>query len=300
MEEQLPHFVLPKPLDPDDIVPLKALGELARTGDLLCRRRDLPPEERARFRALLEFAWREFGEGQVFVERLDIRPLPLLGAMYSTFETHGFVHEGTRERLARLGRPGGLTVARVAPTSMSREPLTRYGLEGPAVIGLALALAWRVLRLEGPWSQERLFAATTLARRPELPSLDDGQAYGLTHAAHLMTDFGARPHDVPEASRDYLAQNAERWAREFERRPNFDVFAELGLACCCLGLEASWAESGLRAVQKSDGMVPGPGLRSTQPLKGAGPERRQFLQNYHTTLASVMTSFGVTVGLARY
>lgn len=301
VEAQLPQFVLPTPLDADDIFPLKALGELARTADLLCRRRDLPAEMQARPRALLEFAWDQFDEGRLFAELLDRRPLPVLGTMYSIFEPHGFVHDGTRQALARLAGPGGLKLKQLAPRPRDtpREPMTRYGPDGAVVLALALALAWRVIGLAGPWSEERLFPLTALAKCPQVDEMDDGQAYSLTHAVFFMTDFGSRPEGLPPACRQHLAHNEQGWAQAFRGRSNHDLFAELALACCCAGGEAPWAESGLRAVQAEDGMVPGPGLRSPQLVAGATPERRRFLENYHTTLAAIMTSFAVTVGLGR-
>ncbi|HLA76805.1 MAG TPA: hypothetical protein VJU18_04395, partial [Vicinamibacteria bacterium] len=164
---------------------------------------------------------------------------------------------------------------------------------------LALALAWRVIGLAGPWSEERLFPLTGLAKNSQIDEMDEGQAYSLTHAVFFMTDFGSRPAGLPDAARTSVVSNAERWAAAFERRANHDLYAELALACCCAGGEAAWAEGGLRAVQAADGMVPGPGLRSPQLLAGVTAERRRFLENYHTTLAAIMTSLAVTVGLER-
>ncbi len=301
VEAQLPHFVLPTPLNPDDVFPLKALGELARTADLLCRRRDLPAEIQARPRSLLEYAWGQFGEGRGFAELLERRPLPVLGTMYSIFEPHGFVHQGTRQALARLAGPAGLELKQIAPRPREtpREPITRYGPDGAVVLGLALALAWRVIGLAGPWSEERLFPLTAFAKCPQVEELEDGQAYSLTHAVFFMTDFGSRPQGLPAACREHLAHNALRWAQSLQRRSHHDLFAELALACCCAGEEAPWLEAGLGAVQAEDGMVPGPGLRSPQLVAGATPERRRFLENYHTTLVAIMASFGATVGLGR-
>ena len=301
VEAQLPEFILPRPLDPDDVFPLKALGELARTADLLCRPRDLPVEMQSRARALLEFAWGQFGEGRLFVELLEQRPWPVLGTMYSIFEPHGFDHQGARQALARLVGPGGLTLKQMAPPlrQTPRQPLTRYGPDGAAVLALALALAWRVVSLASPWSEQRLFPHTALAKCPRVDELDDGQAYSLTHAVFFMTDFGSRPQDLPVSCREYLADNAPSWAEAFRRRSNHDLFAELALACCCAGGQAAWAEAGLGASQAQDGLVPGPGLRSPELVARATPERRRFLENYHTTLAAIMASFGVTVGLER-
>jgi len=300
VEAQLPEFILPRPLDTDDVFPLKALGELARTADLLCRPQTLPVEMQSRARALLEFAWGQFGEGQLFADLLERRPWPVLGTMYSIFEPHGFQHPGARQALAGLGEPGALRLRQVAPQPREpRPPLTRYGPDGAAVLALALALAWRVVGLASPWSEQRLFPHTALAKCPRVDQLDDGQAYSLTHAVFFMTDFGSRPGGLPEPCREYLAGNAPRWAEAFRRRSNLDLFAELALACCCAGGQADWVEAGLRASQAPDGMVPGPGLRAPELVVRATPERRRFLENYHTTLAAIMASFGARVGLDR-
>lgn len=300
VEARLAEFVLPAPVDPDDVFPLKALGELARTADLLCRSRDLPPEMQARSRSLLDFAWGQFGEGRLFAELLERRPLPVLGTMYSIFEPHGFSHEGTRQALARVAGPRGVALTQVMPRSRApREPLTRYGPDGAVVLALSLALAWRVIGLASPWSEPRLFPRTALAACPRVDQLDESQAYSLTHTVFFMTDFGSRPQDLPAACREYLDDNLARWVESFRRRGHFDLVAELALTCCCAGGEAAWAESVLKASQAEDGMVPGPGLRSQALVAGVTPERRRFLENYHTTLAAIMASFAATVGLRR-
>ncbi len=278
----------------DDVFALKALGELARLADLLCRRRDLPPSMLERPRALLEFAWAGFGRGQLFADLLAQRPLPALGTMYSIFEPHGFVHQETRRALTALAQPGGLKgLTQSAPRP--REPLTRYGADGAAVAALGLALAWRVLGIPSPWSETRLFPHTELARCPELRELSEGQAYSLTHAVFFMTDFGGCPERLPAECRAYLARAVPAWIGGFGRELHHDLVAELALALACAGLEVLDVEPLLAEAQAEDGMMPGPDLGSL--LAGGSDDRRLFIRAYHPTITAVMASFAVRVGL---
>jgi hypothetical protein len=301
LEREREGFALPRGEEPE-LFRLKALGELAAISEVIWRRRGLPPDLRARVRALLEFAWRELEEGEVLARSLDARPYPVLGTTYSVFERMGWRHEGVRRRLADLGQPGALARIRASAPAASVEPVTaQYGTDGVAVLCLGLALAWEVLGLPSPWQRARLYPGTCLARRPEVEELTVPEGYSLTHAVFFMTDWGAEPQGLPEAERAYLEARCPRWMEAFRGRGHFDLYAELAAVLCCAGVNApAEAEAVLARAQQDDGSVPGPAERVAERTRGIeDPDRRRFVGAYHTTLASTLASFALRHGLER-
>jgi hypothetical protein len=70
VERNRSQFALaPHTPEPEMVARLKALGELARTADLMCRAHGLPADARRRARSLLEWSWQQFGRGRGFDER---------------------------------------------------------------------------------------------------------------------------------------------------------------------------------------------------------------------------------------
>ncbi len=296
------YFVLPPgPPDLDDLFPLKVLAELARIAEVLVRSPRLPAHERERVTALSRLAWEQFEEGRLFTTLLTARPYVVLGTMYSIFERLGYVHTETRALLAQLSGPGRVSARqfppRGAPEMSAPAP---FGKDGAAVLALGLALAWRQMGLPSSWSEEGLFPLTWLSRRPPVTTLSDGEAYSLTHVVFFMTDFGDRPEGLNRECREYLRERCPAWMDALQRGANLDLYSELATVLACIGepLPAD-VEAVLCDAQADDGMLPGPGFRSQRRLEAtADPERRLFLENYHTTLAGILASFAATVGLA--
>ena len=298
LERERGGFALPP--GPPDLFRLKALGELAAIAEVLHRPADLGTARRGRARALLDFAWSQFGEGDVFVAVLDAQPYPVLGTMYSVFERVGLRHPPTRERLARLGQPGAL--ARPAGTARAAAPpvAAQYGTDGVAVLCLGLGLAWDVLALASPWSRAALYPRTHLAQRVAAAALTVPEAYSLTHTVFFMTDWGAHPQALPEADRAFLCAQAPGWMDAFRQQGNFDLYAELAAAVSCAGGAPGPAEVVLAAAQEQDGSVKGPAARVAERTQGIeDAERRRFVAAYHTTLAATLASFAATAGLFR-
>jgi hypothetical protein len=299
VERNRDQFALaPYTPEPEMVARLKALGELARTADLLCRAGGLPREIRRRARALLEWSWQQFGRGKVFARLLDARPHAVaLGTVYAIFPRHGCADPAVHSRLALLPRPAGSGHAASLRPLGDRELLAEYGRDGVFVLGLALAQAWRALELASPWSVERLFARTLLASCPDRPSLAVGDAYSVTHAVFFTTDWGDQPDGLEAACRDHLKRQAPGWMDHFRRAGDLDLYAQLALALACIqvrdyGLQV---EAALRQAQAADGMIPGP--ERLAPRGAGDPARMAFQRHYHTTLVGLMASFAADAGL---
>jgi hypothetical protein len=295
------YFALPPgPPDLDDLFPLKVLAELARIAEVLMRSPRLPADVRERVTALSRFAWEQFGEGRLFTALLTARPYVVLGTMYSIFERLGYVHAETRALLARLSEPGRISARQFPPRSTpGMSAPAPFGRDGAAVLALGLALAWRQMGLPSSWSEEGLFPLTWLSRRPPVTTLSDPEVYSLTHVVFFMTDFGDRPEGLNRECREYLRERCPAWMDVLQRGANLDLYSELATVLACIGEPIPpGVETVLREAQADDGMLPGPGFRSQRRLEAtADPDRRLFLENYHTTLAGILASFAATVGL---
>jgi hypothetical protein len=295
------YFALPPgPPDLDDLFPLKVLAELARIAEVLMRSPRLPADVRERVTALSRFAWEQFGEGRLFTALLSARPYVVLGTMYSIFERLGYVHAETRALLARLSGPGRISARQFPPRSTpGMSAPAPFGRDGAAVLALGLALAWRQMGLPSSWSEEGLFPLTWLSRRPPVTTLSDPEVYSLTHVVFFMTDFGDRPEGLNRECREYLRERCPAWMDVLQRGANLDLYSELATVLACIGEPIPpGVETVLREAQADDGMLPGPGFRSQRRLEAtADPDRRLFLENYHTTLAGILASFAATVGL---
>jgi hypothetical protein len=170
----------------------------------------------------------------------------------------------------------------LSPASAS-YPRIRIAADAAFVLALSLLDARRALGLpvvEGP---ARLLERTLLGRCHPGPA-DAAFVSSVAHAALFATDCGARPHEVPAASRAHLRERGPAWLSECRDRSDLDAWAELVIALACVGEEsaAGDAEATLRAAQRADGSLPG------HPPNA-----------YHATLTAALASFAVTTGLRR-
>jgi hypothetical protein len=301
VETQLPRFGLPGQASvPELMAGLKALGELARTAEVLCRQPARAPEAARRGARLLTWAWEELGRGERLEWLLGERPeASAVGTIYAIFTPHGMVHEGVRARL--LAEPP--RAAALVRRDPDRPPRTSYGPDAPAVLALGLAQAWRTLALPPRWSEADLLRRTVLAAPPEGRPLTQGEAYSITHTIFFVTDWGQRPGRLAGAARAQLARHAPAWQSELRDRGDLDLYAEMVVATACAGLPGdAEAEQVLRRGQEEDGLVPLAAWRAQllppAPATASADDRR-FAENHHTTLAALLASFAVSVGLAR-
>ncbi|HEX6375258.1 MAG TPA: hypothetical protein VFZ91_06020 [Allosphingosinicella sp.] len=271
IERHRAEFALPAgPITEATLRALKPLGEMVLIAEKLVQR---DRAHAARSRRLLAWAWDELGQGDVLLHILAAKPdLIVLSTVYASFAQCGFANE----RLAyAIGQIHDLPASRA--------------IEFPKWRRLDVCHAMASLRgermaddaLEGSW----------LAHRPEPWLLGEDAAYAVTHEIFYATDYGRHPRGVPTELRDYLELWLPAWLRIYERRNNFDLFAELLMSAAYLGLESIYREHlpRLLSEQAQDGSFPGPAGSAATQITAATPDRRaNFLRNYHTTLVGML------------
>lgn len=249
---------------------LKPLGELVLIAEKLVR---AETEHAAQGRAWLGWAWSELGEGDKLLQILAARPdLIILSTVYASFAQCGFVNPRLHDAIEGIYE---LDATRAIEFPYWRRLDVRHamaGLRGTKLGGDALAGSW-------------------LSFRPEPWLLSDDAAYAVTHEIFYATDYGNDPAGVSGAMSDYLRLWLPVWLRIYERRSNFDLFAEL-LMCAGHLRFAEIYEAGLPrllAEQAADGSFPGPVGSAANLITSSTPcARAAFLRDYHTTLVSIL------------
>ena len=267
------QFAMPPPGDPRFLPLLKPLGELSLTADVLARRSQDPDCAWE----IASWCWQQFDEGRLLeLVLLEHPDLVAVAAVYQSFAAFGFRNPRFESRLQRTIRLRG--VAR---------------LEFPAWRALELAQACLALGLDGPWKADESYAATWLAGLPEPWTICESSAYSLTHTVFYRSAFGLQPDAVPAAHREYLTRWLPVWIRYYAGISNFDLVAELVMVCRCITAEDEDDYAALLlTAQESDGMVRGPAGGAALLLDQSDTTalRRRFLDNYHTTLVTLMAA----------
>jgi hypothetical protein len=260
--------------DPELLELLKPLGELALTASLLSK--IAPENHRQFFEDVLHFCWREFGQGElvrtVLIERPD---LIVLSAITGYFRPR-WRNEALDFQLERMAGTPAYVLADI-----------------PAWRRLDLVHAFKKLGLTYPMSGEQVFQLTWLAGHHPPWTITHASAYGVTHTVFYMTDFGARPHELPLATRSYLVGALPLWLDLYLAEPHFDLASELVMVDCCAGLNGDLRRAGdiLAHALLSDGSMPGPlEALMTFASSPADPPSRTFRENYHTTLVASMAA----------
>ncbi|GAB2825982.1 DUF6895 family protein [Streptomyces daliensis] len=278
---------------PDDVLApdtsvdrtLKPLGELAQMCTSM--RQHTGPDDPHHLRAaeLVEFAWRETGEGALFLDLFRSEPAatyPL--EIYAAFAGGGLRH-APAEDVAR-------TVARTRSWALTEQQPNRR---------LGVLNSERRIGLPPHDSPREALRRTWLGGLPEPWTFECASGYTLTHVVFHLTDWGNAPHAVPPDIEDYLATWLPSWLDTCVEDEQWDLTSELLAVSASLpdprraaaddAVRAAWAA--LAAAQDGSGALPevGPGSRCSQ---GRDVERN-FLNCYHSTL---MAAFAAVLTLA--
>ncbi|TQF06480.1 hypothetical protein E6W39_35165 [Kitasatospora acidiphila] len=258
---------------------LKAISELAMAAAIIRREAVAGPQTAQTADELLDFAWREFGSGELLhTLQQHTPPATHPTEIYSAFTMAGLRHQLLEELAAYLA---GLRAAAVTEHVPNRR--------------LAVLAARRRLGLPDPPDVPGLIAQTWLGGTPEPWMLDTFNAYGVTHTVFHLTDWAANPDGLDPRLQEYLHRWLPVWVEVFTETRSWDLLGELLIVDVCLS-EPDWyphAWEQLAAAQHEDGMVPN-GV--TRPP--SDPDRA-FRNHHHPTIvAAVAGTLTVSRALA--
>jgi hypothetical protein len=257
----------------------KPLGELAQVCGRV-RERTHPADPRHRAAAdLLDFAWRQTGEGHLFTALQRLEPFatyPL--EVYAAFASAGLRHTGYERAAATVAGTRGWRATEQDPNrrlgilnSERHSGIPRHGPPAPA-----LRRTW-LGALPEPWTFER------------------AAGYALTHVVFHLTDWGRTPDGIPPDLTGYLGHWLPPWLDTCLEARSWDLACELTAVAASLPappdralLRETWAR--LARAQHPDGSLPETG--GTEDL----PAPSGFRGCYHSTL---MAAFAAALTTAR-
>lgn len=247
---------------------LKSLSELALAVGLLLRAAVAGPDSARSAQELLDFAWREFREGELLYELQRYTPAATYPwEIYGQFATAGYRHP----RLEELALPlDGLRAARFTEHVPNRR--------------LGVLAARRRLGLPDPPDVADQIGRTWLGGMPEPWMLDASNAYGVTHTVFHLTDWGADPAGLPAGLQEYLVRWLPVWVDVFTETRTWDLLGEFLMVDMCLARPhfhaAAWER--FAAAQRVDGMVPNGVTRPPDDPVLA------FANHHHPTIVAVV------------
>lgn len=252
----------------ENINDYKAIAEMAVTA---CVTSQAVPAQHHHARDILDFAWQQFGHGNLLYER-QLRHLTLSDPVetYAHMAQAGYRHGKLEELLRHVHQLTAFKAAELYPD--------RY---------LAVANAQRLAGLPYPREWSDLAARTWLGQSPEPWAIDWDDAYSLTHTVFHLTDWGRRPLELPHMV-TYLKQWLPVWLDAWSESQEWDLVAELLFVDACLPdpdlPTATWER--LTAVQGPSGFVPRKGISALPDTNGAADFRRY----QHTTCVTAMAA----------
>lgn len=252
---------------------LKPLGELARIGVSL--RRDSAPETATKRIAddLIDFAWHEFRQGELFMDLLRSAPsttYPL--EFYAPFTEVGLRHHDFEDFAHCMAATRNWAVIELEPTR-----------------ALGVVNAQRCLGIPPGHDVETMTRRTWLGGLPEPWAIESFAAYALTHGVFHLTNWGDHGARLSGEITDYLELWLPVWLATWLEEENWDLCGELLVVDALLpDAEPSnepWRR--LAAAQEADGAIPESG-------REAPPRGDRFLGCYHSTLVGAFAATSTT------
>ncbi|MEU9390258.1 hypothetical protein AB0D86_09670 [Streptomyces sp. NPDC048324] len=251
----------------------KPLGELAQVCATLARRTPRADPLHARVHDLLAFAWRETGEGELFLRLQRAEPFatyPL--EVYAAFASAGLRHPGYEEAAATVARTRGWRLTEQDPTR-----------------SLGVLLAERTSGLRPHTTPERMLARTWLGGLPEPWTFERASGYAVTHVVFHLTDWGRGGPGVPQTLAGYLADWLPAWLETCLEARMWDLACELLATAALLpappgaaALGGAWSR--IADAQHGCGALPEEGRFD------ALPDGADFTHSYHSTLMAAFAA----------
>ncbi|GGR19064.1 hypothetical protein GCM10010497_21460 [Streptomyces cinereoruber] len=256
----------------------KPVGEVAMICKVLFREGVAGSHQVDLARRLLDHLWRDVLDGGRMLEegqrREPISPVPF--DVYLPFWEMGY-------RRPYVDRAVRLNQRLDSWAAMEMRPVRRLGL---SAFEHRFGLTPRI-------PVEEAAARTWLARAPEPWTVEGYAAYDVTHTVFHLTDWGARPADLPPATADYLATWLPVWLDDWLDLRRWDLLGELLVVDACLEhptLDAR-AWRAFAAAQQPDGAMP-----AVRDMPEEGDEDAVFDVVYHST---VVAAFAATLATSR-
>ncbi|MQS35352.1 DUF6895 family protein [Streptomyces katsurahamanus] len=248
---------------------LKSLSELTLAAGMVHREAVAGRQCAATAESLLDYAWRQFKEGDMLYRLQTHTPAathPM--EMYALFAAAGYRHAALDGLTAHLT---GLRASRVTEHVPNRR--------------LALVASARRIGLPVLDDVDALIEQTWLGGTPEPWMLDVNNAYGVTHTVFHLTDYGSDPDGLPEHLQEYLRLWLPVWVEVFAETRFWDLLLEFLVVGTCLKSPLFFPHVWelVAAAQRDDGMVPN-GLT----VPPAEPEYA-WLNHHHPTIVAAVT-----------
>ncbi|MFF8669944.1 DUF6895 family protein [Streptomyces sp. NPDC015242] len=256
----------------------KPLGELAQVCATVTRR--TPPGDPLHRHAadLLAFAWRQTGEGELFLRLQRLEPFatyPL--EVYAALAAAGFRHPAYEAAAATVARTRGWRLT-------EQDPTRRLGV----------LMAEEHGRIHRDEPADRALRRTWLGGLPEPWTFERSAGYALTHVVFHLTDWGRGGAGVPDDLTAYLAHWLPPWIDTCLDARMWDLACELlAVAASVPGLPDdtvpgdAWQRTA--AARDASGALPEEGDAGDPGDSGA-----YFAHHYHSTLmaafAAVLTA----------
>lgn len=258
---------------------LKPLGELTLAASLLSRLPHLSTDRT--WNTVLDFSWEQIREGNLLVDVLKERPdLLVMLSLYATFHREGYKNTRLEDQILQLVKNPGY-----------------YQTDMLAWRRLDLLVGLRDLNMKNSVESEimEIFDRTWLSKCHPPWTITDPAAYGLTHTAFYMTNYGVGTSLLPSRVSNYLLENCLPWTRMYLNEGNFDLAAEMIMTRCCIQSPLQNDEKSIAidflTARMDDGAFPCPPYGALSLLFGENdPSRRHFLLHYHTVLVTCMAA----------
>lgn len=256
----------------------KPLGELARVcaSVSLCT----PPSDplHARVSGLLEFAWHQTRQGELFLLMQSLEPFatyPL--EVYAAFASAGHRHPGYEASAALVARTRGWRGTEQYPTRRLGviEAERHSGIPPHGRVSQVLDRTW-LGGLPEPWTFER------------------AAGYALTHVVFHLTDWGRTARGVPPDLATYLLHWLPPWLDTCLEARMWDLSCELLAVAASVPcppapavLRDAWHR--VASAQHPSGTLPEEGVM--QDAAGPDPDDPyDFTDCYHSTLMAVFAA----------